>query len=1072
VLFDRATSSTSDLRFTAVDTTGPFRGAVISGNHNRWTLTRTDGLSYFFSGRNQYDRMELLQSITDRHGNRITLVRQDGPVGHIVQIISPNGRWIKLTWQGGAGGHVTRAEDSAGRVVQYQYDGPGRLTGAIRPDGNETHYAYDGAHRMTGITDARGIAYVTNTYDAAGRVATQTVAGEGTYTFAYQTSGSTITKTTVTDPAGVVTETTFGADRRVVAQTSAVGTPQQKTVPLVRDPITRLPQQVSDPSGTVTAFSYNGTGEVTGVTTRAGTPRAETTSIEPGGPYGQVRSVTTPTGRTTRLAYDGVGNVTAVTDAAERTSQYTHNDQGQVTTIRNHLGLVTTLSYDRGDLVAVTDAAGQTTRRLVDAAGRLLVSTDALGAQTRTSYDANGNVTAVVHPLGATTSFTYDANGNITGVTDARGHTSTATFDNADRLTQITDPLGNTETRTYDAVGQVTTSTDRRGKATAVQYDRIGRVMFIGFGATAGPTYESTVAYAYDSKDRLATITDSVDGTTTLGYDDRDQVISVTSALGTVGYSYDDEGRRIGMAVPGQQPISYAYDDETGHLASMTQGTTVVTWNRDDAGRVTSITQPGLTRSYTYDGLSRVSTLRYNTTGGAEIGRLTYGYDRNGRVADVAGSMARVTIPITGPPATYDAANRLTARGGETFAYDDAGNLVDDGTRSYEWNARGELAEVTGPGLSASFAYDPAGRRRSSTVNGATTTYLYDENNLVQERVGGTATANRLVAALDQTLQVTDASGTYIPVTDPLGSTLGLVTATGAMSTTYTYEPYGAVTAAGATSPNTRQFAGAEYDAATGLTYHRARYYSPGLARFISQDPAGIAGGSTNLYTYALGDPTNLSDPFGDCPICAVLAVGCVIGGLFSLSVGMGLSDLLDRKYTWKDGFNDFALGCAMGAFTEGLGATLRGAYGAAGALGGFSAGTRAVGAAAGGTAGATGAARPGSALVPKAAFSLGQWGEARLAQILGGRGFKPAKPFKTSLGPRYVDRVIGRTAYEAKAGVDVKLTSAIQRQIDKDAELLATGQFDEIVWYFFQGASKDLLDELTANGIRYVLVP
>jgi len=44
--------------------------------------------------------------------------------------------------------------------------------------------------------------------------------------------------------------------------------------------------------------------------------------------------------------------------------------------------------------------------------------------------------------------------------------------------------------------------------------------------------------------------------------------------------------------------------------------------------------------------------------------------------------------------------------------------------------------------------------------------------------------------------------------------------------------------------------------------------------------------------------------------------------------------------------------------------------------------------------------------LVPKGTRSLGEWGEARLAQVLGGAGVKPSKPFSTSLGPRYVDRL------------------------------------------------------------------
>ena len=58
--------------------------------------------------------------------------------------------------------------------------------------------------------------------------------------------------------------------------------------------------------------------------------------------------------------------------------------------------------------------------------------------------------------------------------------------------------------------------------------------------------------------------------------------------------------------------------------------------------------------------------------------------------------------------------------------------------------------------------------------------------------------------------------------------------------------------------------------------------------RFISQDPAGFAGGSTNLYQYATGDPVNLSDPNGDCPICIAMVAQCAIGGLISLAIGWG----------------------------------------------------------------------------------------------------------------------------------------------------------------------------------------
>jgi RHS repeat-associated protein len=57
------------------------------------------------------------------------------------------------------------------------------------------------------------------------------------------------------------------------------------------------------------------------------------------------------------------------------------------------------------------------------------------------------------------------------------------------------------------------------------------------------------------------------------------------------------------------------------------------------------------------------------------------------------------------------------------------------------------------------------------------------------------------------------------------------------------------------------------------LYFDRARYYSRGLGRFISGDPAGLQGG-TDPYAYAAAEPTELTDPSGLCPVCALLVVG------------------------------------------------------------------------------------------------------------------------------------------------------------------------------------------------------
>ena len=74
------------------------------------------------------------------------------------------------------------------------------------------------------------------------------------------------------------------------------------------------------------------------------------------------------------------------------------------------------------------------------------------------------------------------------------------------------------------------------------------------------------------------------------------------------------------------------------------------------------------------------------------------------------------------------------------------------------------------------------------------------------------------------------------------------------------YDIYGNTTA-DAASGNPFQYRGGENDG-TGLYYYRARYYSPQLQRFISEDPIKLAGG-INTYAYVGGNPMSLIDPLG-----------------------------------------------------------------------------------------------------------------------------------------------------------------------------------------------------------------
>jgi RHS repeat-associated protein len=229
-------------------------------------------------------------------------------------------------------------------------------------------------------------------------------------------------------------------------------------------------------------------------------------------------------------------------------------------------------------------------------------------------------------------------------------------------------------------------------------------------------------------------------------------------------------------------------------------------------------------------------------------------------------SYARTGLPTaTTANAVYNLANQLTSWNGSTLSYDNTGNMTSFGTQTYTWNARGQLTATSGG--TASFAYDAVGRRSSKIVAGTTTKFLYDGANVVQEQDGtGLAVANEITGGLDQVFWRKETQGAAPSrnfLSDAAGSTIALLDGMGGTAATYTYEPYGKQTATiPAGEKNSFQFTGREWDGAPGLQFNRARYYSPSLARFITEDPVGFVGG-TNPYAYVGDGPTYRSDPLG-----------------------------------------------------------------------------------------------------------------------------------------------------------------------------------------------------------------
>jgi hypothetical protein len=172
--------------------------------------------------------------------------------------------------------------------------------------------------------------------------------------------------------------------------------------------------------------------------------------------------------------------------------------------------------------------------------------------------------------------------------------------------------------------------------------------------------------------------------------------------------------------------------------------------------------------------------------GGATLGNLAYTYDASGQRTAPDGTYARTGLPAALNSATYDDANQVATWASTSFSYDDNGNLTSDGTNTYSWNALNELSGTSG-GVSASFGYDGFGRRRTKTVGGTTTQFLYDGLNPVQELASGTPTANLLTGLeIDEYFTRIDASTTRNYLTDALGSSVALADGSGTVQTEYT----------------------------------------------------------------------------------------------------------------------------------------------------------------------------------------------------------------------------------------------------------------------------------------------
>src|ERR1700690_616718 len=127
-----------------------------------------------------------------------------------------------------------------------------------------------------------------------------------------------------------------------------------------------------------------------------------------------------------------------------------------------------------------------------------------------------------------------------------------------------------------------------------------------------------------------------------------------------------------------------------------------------------------LTINYTYDPLNRLTAADYSTGD-----YYHYSYDAAGNRLSQDSS---VNNQQTTTNYTYDIANRMTQAGNATYAWDNNGNLLSDGTNTYTYDPANRLKTVGGQQTAISFGYNGLGDRLEQTINTQTTDYSLDLN--------------------------------------------------------------------------------------------------------------------------------------------------------------------------------------------------------------------------------------------------------------------------------------------------------------------------------------------------------
>jgi RHS repeat-associated protein len=864
-----------------------------------------------------YDDHGRVIAVTDRAGLSTHIERD--PTGLAQAIVGPYAQRTALFYEDS--GDLERIRDPLQREVMFGYDLAGRLTSMRDARGGQHRYDYDARGRL--VTDIGPTGY-TQTLAPAGDalhgsdVSVTTSRARSMRYELQRTSSDEVVRTThlpwggrgivrkragrteATAPDGTTSEFTLASDPRWQSQapwarTARVRTPQGRTFEATSerelafdDPahphrVTSLEQRHTINGRTSTA-RYDAAARTITSQTPGGQQRTVTLDelgrvlrIDQAGkpPYlveydddGRIELVQHGEGaatRITRFHYDENGNLAERIDPLQRTHIYEHDVLGRLRALEGPDGTRIELEYDAHDNLAKVVPPGRPAHQFrytgADSAERYIPPALAgVDAEVGFRYDTDLAPESADGPGDQQIMFHHDQAGRIERVSLARGEYLHEYDPTTGELARLSSP---------DAVG--------------LHYGRDGPLLRETRWSILGAA-EAVVSYDQDDAFRLWKL--GIQGTAPIvhGYDAND---ALTQA-GPLTIQRDPQTSLPDITRAGavETDLDLSQFGEPERYAATFAGQLLyeASYERDALGRITHLDEiiAGQPRSVTYD-YDDADRLAYVEEQGQPARELLY--DSNGNLVEVR----EADIPVL--VASHDAQDRLQTHGHLALTYTDSGHLetkldTHTGERTtYRYDEFGNLlgAELA-DGRSIQYLVDGADRRVAKLMDGELQWLFVYAGGLPVARLhpDGSVESIYVYGALAHVPDVVIKGGrTYRIVHDQLGSPRLVVDVeTGDMAQRLDYDVSGRVLAD--TNPDFQPFgfAGGLHDVDTGLVRFGARDYDPELGRWTAKDPSGFAGGDTNLYAYAYGDPVNFVDPNGELAFLVPLAIIAIKGAL------------------------------------------------------------------------------------------------------------------------------------------------------------------------------------------------